>query len=600
MKGTIVSAWVQTCKDLYGEDLTNEALVNFGVPKNKIFSPMEDIDDKVARGFIEYIGQKKNISSDEIWTILGQNNVVTYSKAYPAFFRYKNLYSFLNAMFDIHVVVTNRISGAQPPILHIEPVSSHVAHMTYDSPRGMFSFFYGMLQGAANFFKEDIQTEILEKTDTFTKVAIKFPERIYIEKTYGFNKLMSFGFIKSLEVKICIATFILAVIPSLISFKFLDFGMASIITIALGLIVPFGVSKILLKPIKSIRTSLDKLKDKNLSYESNIYTNDLFEDLNLQIKSVQDVIKKDFVGYKGTTDELNSFADKFSEISHNMEETSNDIADIVEQVSGGAVSQAEETENSAYLLHSSVNSLNDVVDKETSGKEQLEQAVIQINKGFRDLENTSSSLSEVLVKFSDVRSQGLNLQTRANDVRDIVETVEKIAEQTNLLALNASIEASRAGEYGQGFTVVASEIRKLAEGSKNAVRTINNNLESFITDIDSFVLDISNQYNILEDESNILKQVAEVNNDSVKSIGEVSQLIIELTDELNKETSTINTISHSIESLAAIAEENSASSQEVSDNVKSYTDEIRSMTQNIKEFKKLSIEFSKDLEQYII
>lgn len=138
MKGTIVSAWVQTCKDLYGEDLTNEALVNFGVPKNKIFSPMEDIDDKVARGFIEYIGQKKNISSDEIWTVLGQNNIVTYSKAYPAFFRYKNLYSFLNAMFDIHVVVTNRISGAQPPILHIEPVSSHLAHMTYDSPRGMF------------------------------------------------------------------------------------------------------------------------------------------------------------------------------------------------------------------------------------------------------------------------------------------------------------------------------------------------------------------------------------------------------------------------------------------------------------------------------
>lgn len=600
MKGTIVSAWVQTCKDLYGEDLTNEALVNFGVPKNKIFSPMEDIDDKVARGFIEYIGQKKNISSDEIWTVLGQNNIVTYSKAYPAFFRYKNLYSFLNAMFDIHVVVTNRISGAQPPILHIEPVSSHLAHMTYDSPRGMFSFFYGMLQGAANFFKEDIQTEILEKTATSTKVAISFPERIYIEKTYGFNKLMSFGFIKSLEAKICIATFILAVIPSLISFKFLDFGMASIITLALGLIVPFGVSKVLLRPIKSIRTSLDKLKDKNLSYESNIYTNDLFEDLNLQIKAVQDVIKKDFVGYKGTTDELNSFADKFSEISHNMEETSNDIADIVEQVSGGAVSQAEETENSAYLLHSSVNSLNNVVDKETSGKEQLEQAVIQINKGFKDLENTSSSLSEVLVKFSDVKSQGLNLQTRANDVRDIVETVEKIAEQTNLLALNASIEASRAGEYGQGFTVVASEIRKLAEGSKTAVSTINDNLESFITDIDSFVIDISNQYNILEDESNILKQVAEVNNNSVKSIGEVSQLIIELTDELNKETSTINTISHSIESLAAIAEENSASSQEVSDNVKSYTDEIRNMTQNIKEFKKLSIEFSKDLEQYII
>ena len=216
------------------------------------------------------------------------------------------------------------------------------------------------------------------------------------------------------------------------------------------------------------------------------------------------------------------------------------------------------------------------------------------------MEKTAESLSHVLHSFAGVKSQGLSLQDRANDVRAIVDTVEQIAEQTNLLALNASIEASRAGEYGQGFTVVAQEIRKLAEGSKTAVRTINTNLESFITDIDSFVVDISNQYNVLEAESNTLKEVAHVNSDSVVSIRKVSELLIELTEELTDETDNINKISHSIESLAAIAEENSASSQEVSDNVKSYTEEIRNMTKNIEEFKKLSMEFSKDLEKYVI
>jgi methyl-accepting chemotaxis protein len=283
-----------------------------------------------------------------------------------------------------------------------------------------------------------------------------------------------------------------------------------------------------------------------------------------------------------------------------MAYTSTEITNVVEQVANGAINQADETEQVAYQLNSSVISLNEVVRKENLGKDDLEVAVSQINQGFEDLRSTSDSLNNVLGQFSQVQIKGQDLQNRANEVRNIVETVEKIAEQTNLLALNASIEASRAGEFGQGFTVVAMEIRKLAEGSKEAVQTINANLESFVKDIDGFVGDISNQFNVLEKENVKLNQVAEENHSSVNSIAKVADLIIELIDELTKETNNINTIFHGIESLAAIAEENSASSQEVSANVQTYTEEIRRMTESIHEFKKVSMDFSKDLERYIV
>jgi len=119
MKGTIVSAWVQTCKELYGEEITKESLSHFGINKNRIFTPSEDVEDRIALGILEYIGDKLGKSSDEIWRTMGNHNVITYSKIYPAFFRYKNLYSFLQAMYDIHVIVTQRILGAKPPILGI-------------------------------------------------------------------------------------------------------------------------------------------------------------------------------------------------------------------------------------------------------------------------------------------------------------------------------------------------------------------------------------------------------------------------------------------------------------------------------------------------
>lgn len=600
MKGTIVSAWVDTCRELYGEDITNDSLRHFGIDVNKIFRPSEDVEDRVALGILEYIADNLNKTSDEIWRNMGNNNVATYSRVYPAFFRYKNLYSFLQAMYDIHVVVTKRIHGAKPPILGIKPVDKHVAHMTYASPRGMFSYFLGMLEGAADFFGEEIKIETLERTKDFLKLSITFPEEIYYQKKFTFNKLLSLGFINNMEGKIALSSLLFVGVPSVLLSQFTPKNITFPSILVLSAIIPFFISKGLFRPLKYINEYLDEIKNKDFSMVHNISTNDYFEEINEKIREIKESIKADFVGYKSTTDELNVFADRFADISSSMSVTSDEIGHVVNQVAEGAISQAYETDEVATQLNQSIVSLNEVVNKENQGKLELEKSVEIINKSHQGLKSTSNSLNNVLEEFSQVRSKGQDLQNRANEVRAIVETVEKISEQTNLLALNASIEAARAGEYGKGFTVVAVEIRKLAEGSKTAVQTINSNLESFIENIDDFVSDISNQHNVLEAENTKLHDVTENNITSINSIEQVSKLIIELTNELTEEANNINSISRNIESLSAIAAENSASSQEGAANIQNYTEQIRKMTENIHEFKKVSINFSEDLEKYIV
>lgn len=119
-------------------------------------------------------------------------------------------------------------------------------------------------------------------------------------------------------------------------------------------------------------------------------------------------------------------------------------------------------------------------------------------------------------------------------------------------------------------------------------------------EIDGLVTDIEEQYNVLDEEKSNLNHLSIETSHTVASIQNVANLIIELVNELNKETMAMNQISEHIESLAAIAEENSASSEEVSANVTTYTDEIKSMTKRIAEFKKVSEDFSEDLEKYVI
>ncbi|RKD31333.1 heme NO-binding domain-containing protein [Thermohalobacter berrensis] len=600
MKGTIVSTWIKTARKLYDDNLVDEAMESVGLNPNRIFKPIEDIGDSYPLNMMKYIADKQGKSNYEVWKEIGRDNIFTFSKDYPAFFKHDNLYSFLKSMYDVHVVVTKKIKGAKPPILRVKAIDKYTAEMTYKSSRGMFGYFHGLLEGAAKYYNEEIKIHTIEKTDDFTKIHIKFENEISYQKTYKINKLFSLGFMKSLELKIATASLIFIGIPYLLFSNVVNNNILTGITIGLTFIIPYLVSKLLFMPKKSIITHLEHLIDKNYAEEMKISTGDFFEEINNLILNYKSTVKSDFVGFKGMTDELTVFTDKFNEIANNMRDTSKEIAGVVEQVAEGAVNQAEETESSAYLLNNNINTLNQIVEKENESKDDLQGSVSRLEDGQKELRNTSKNLQEIMVEFSKVKENGLKLQNRAKDVTKIVEAVEAISDQTNLLALNASIEAARAGELGRGFAVVAQEIRELAEESKESVNNINNNLISFIEEINKLVEQIENQYSVLEQENQKLSDVADMSQNIVTSIQNVSNSLIEMINKLTNETESINSVSSNIESLAAIAEENSASSEEVSSNVTTYTNEIEKMTENIKEFRKMAEEFGKDLDRYKI
>ncbi|MBP1991639.1 PAS domain S-box-containing protein [Paenibacillus eucommiae] len=95
-----------------------------------------------------------------------------------------------------------------------------------------------------------------------------------------------------------------------------------------------------------------------------------------------------------------------------------------------------------------------------------------------------ASAIDKVVKESDDNMQGLQiLEHKADTVRKTTKAIREIASQTNLLALNAAIEAAHAGEYGLGFNVVASEVRKLAKQTELAAKEVNSNLEGIAAQV---------------------------------------------------------------------------------------------------------------------
>ncbi len=601
MKGTVVSIWLNTISRIYGEKTKEEVLRANGWDPNRMITPLEEIDDHKIKGLIDAFARKQNLKSEELWRILGQNNIKSFHDWFPSYFQTDTAMGFLMLMDKVHTQLTKMIPGAKPPRLIPVPVDDKNFQMVYKSTRGLHHYLMGLIEGVGVHFGEKIEAQIAEESMEndvhVVKINLKFEKSPKIIRRYTFSKILSLGFIRSVGVKI-------ALLPALISGGTV-LALSGTGNLALLFSVPLSVfasvyfaGTLILKPVMDLKDELKEIENLNLAEELSVKTGDHIERIFEKASDTKAVLREEFTYYRGGMDDLYSFTGKFSKVAGNLSEVSELIASSVEEVAEGAMHQASETEASVSILSENIETLNRISSKELEGKANLEEAVKQIEQSFGDLEKVSGNLNLVKNNFSKVNDHGKELGIKVKDMISIVSTVESIAEQTNLLALNASIEAARAGEMGRGFSVVAEEIRKLAEDSKDAVTTINLNLNQFISGVNEMVFEVNNQYGELDQGTKTMDTVAMESKDASKRIHAVSDSISEISYQLSTETEKINHVFDNVIKLAAIAEENSASSQEMSANVTSFTTEIASLTENISELEKVVLFLKNELSRY--
>ena len=215
----------------------------------------------------------------------------------------------------------------------------------------------------------------------------------------------------------------------------------------------------------------------------------------------------------GTTSSLN-------EIATAIAESSTEIAATMEQqertVNHQATAVNQTTTTMNELGTSSRHSAGQAEASATGAKKVLSLG----DRGMKAVENTSSGMNTIRQKAGDTAGQILHLSEIASQISSISTIISDIANRTNILALNAGVEAVRAGEHGKGFGVVASEIRKLADQSKNSAEKIV-----------ALVLDIQNAINLtvmMTDET--IKTVES----GVQIVGETSTAFTGVRDAINE------------------------------------------------------------------
>lgn len=358
-----------------------------------------------------------------------------------------------------------------------------------------------------------------------------------------------------------------------------------ILCIVLAISSYMFIIKFITKPIATLSKDLDLIAKGDFSKEVTeelLNKKDEIGFLASSLENTRKCIRNIILSIKGESQTINKAIDGAYNNIIKLTTEANEIANVSQKVT----EVTEETIMSVGEMQVSASKVNEVIKKiENDAASGVDTSNIISNNSKKINATVTSSKANVDYIYKEVQSNLKVSIDKANDIKTITNCAEMIvgiSEQTNLLALNASIEAASAGEHGRGFSVVAEQVRKLAEESKDVSALIQEKAASAVESVDNLVNDSKKLLSFLENRVfNDYEMFLNTGNTYVKDSNTMKALFdnfLKITKELDK---SVNLIENSIKDVSGVTNTTSEGINDISINVNNIYKESEKIQQEI-------------------
>ncbi|MDO9557288.1 MAG: methyl-accepting chemotaxis protein [Coriobacteriia bacterium] len=267
-------------------------------------------------------------------------------------------------------------------------------------------------------------------------------------------------------------------------------------------------------------------------------------------------------GVRRSSDSVTNAAIQLSASSEEINASSIEISSSVQQIAHGAELQSRKVEETSSAMESITRTVKDVARRAEEASKTSEEAAKAALLGEQATDEAITKIAEIRQAIETLAGSVTVLGVRSAEIGHIVDVITSIADQTNLLSLNAAIEAARAGESGRGFSVVAEEVRRLAEGSGKAAEQISELIKDVQAEtakalkyMEIGTTEVVNGTAVVARSGEALRQITE-------SVTRTATLAEEIAASMADQTQRTTDVDRAMHDIAAVVEENAASAEE--------------------------------------
>ena len=367
---------------------------------------------------------------------------------------------------------------------------------------------------------------------------------------------------------------------------------AVVVVLLIAVVVVIAVALRIVRAVNRAQEAIENLAQGNLAYQVDdviLRRRDEIGDMGRRVKECIASLRSIVCNIQDSSQNVLASGDRLETVATRSSEHANEITRAVDEISQGAVSQAEEIEDATMKI----SDMGDIIEHIVSNIANLTDISAGMQENGQEADRIIRELSDSNDKTVEaVQSVAKTVEATDESVKKISEAVEMItsvAEQTNLLSLNASIEAARAGEAGKGFAVVATEIQKLSEESNHSAQRIT-------TIITGLAEDSRNSMEMMAEVKRILQEQQEKLDTTKQQFGHVRDGILATrqdTVSVNHQAKECDAsregVVNIIQNLSAISQENAASSEETTSTMQELNETIGTLAVSAHELRQLAV-----------
>jgi len=361
--------------------------------------------------------------------------------------------------------------------------------------------------------------------------------------------------------------------------------------IAMGLAIGRTFTRTLSRDFRQITQSAEVIAEGDLfhplSLEERMFTDetvDLAEAINTMRNSLRVLVSR----IKETLHQVLEASKSLLTSAEGLNTSNKDIASTMEQIAKGASFQAKLVEESSSFLRRMALSIEQATKSAVEARASASIANEAALKGEEIARTTMGKMLGVFEKVEGAHTKVLKFSEKVSQVKKILEIIAVIAEKTDLLALNATIEAARAGEYGRGFSVVAEEVRKLADTSAKSTEQIRQIIETI--DVESREVGASISESTLDLRKGREEAIAIIHSLEriLASVGETTQRVERIAALYGEHASHAEEAVRSIEEIAKVTEDNVVATEQVAASVQEQRASVSEMSSSVQDLTQMA------------